>query len=200
MGRASVRFFTLFMVALAGAVSAAYAAAPADGCAQLATTVDDNLQGAMRAYRLDGSSLVNQGRAAGIAAGNPVSCGTTAAAASSAFSAVMNRYGLQLSWHNGGLPNPGDYCESHYISQCYPELQQGSYGLTAVDQAFVRDAWLGVRSGLARHMPFGLQSDIAFFQPEQLGTTLQISLDLSLAPSPLPERREIGSRVVGGER
>ncbi|MEQ8206964.1 MAG: hypothetical protein RIA65_12365, partial [Woeseia sp.] len=189
MGRASVHFFTLFIVTLAGAGTAANASVTADGCAQLATTVGDNLQGAMRAYRLDGKPLANQAQVAGIAAGSAASCGTTAAVASRAFSTVMSRHGLQLSWENGGLPNPGDYCESHYISQCYPELQQGSYGVTAVDQAFVRDAWLGIQSGLARHMPFGLRSDIAFFQPEQLGTTLRISLDLSLAPSPLPERR-----------
>jgi len=200
MGRASVRLFTLLLVALAGAGTSVNAAVTGDGCAQLATTVGDNLQNAVRVYRLDGNPLANRAQIAEVAVGSAVSCGTTAAAASRAFSMVMNHHGLQLSWDNGGLPNPGDYCESHYISQCYPELQHGTYGVTASDQAFVSDAWLGVQRGLARHMPFGLRSDIAYFQPEFLGTTLQISLDLSLAPSLLPERRVIGSRVVGGNR
>ena len=205
MGRVSPRFLTLLVLSLSGTwpATGAWAAArqtlaPAgDGCAQLAAELGRSLQGAYRRYRLDAPHSSRQFMvAAQIVDGGPVSCGTTAAVTSAAFSSAMTAYGLQLDWNNGGPGNRVDHCLGHIISECYPELSQGGLAFTAADNDFVRDAWYAVQRGVTQHMPFGPQSDLVYFRPNLIAVTLQVSLDASLAPSPRPDRRSLASGEV----
>ena len=96
----------------------------ADGCVLLANTVESAV------LRAAGRSDVGAGRQAGddhSASGGlnpkgPASCNETTRVTTAAFSAALHKIGMPVGW--GYMPpNPGDYCYSHYLDQCYPTVR-----------------------------------------------------------------------------
>ncbi|MEX0709133.1 MAG: hypothetical protein WD078_14305 [Woeseia sp.] len=115
----------------------------------------------------------------------PVSCGRTAAVASAAFRDALAGLSMAVSWDDRGPMNPGDYCLSHDLAQCYPGTTELA-PLSASQHLFVQDAWQGVRAGIRQQMPFGTASDITRFRADDLSATLAISLSATVER---PDRR-----------
>jgi hypothetical protein len=103
----------------------------------------------------------------------PEYCLDTAAATTAAFSAAMHNAGIPVSWGNEGIPR-GDYCLSHFLSQCYPRVNQPGDTLTAAQLGFVHDAWKAVSDGVTAFMPYGVASDMAVFDRSSLGSAIGI--------------------------
>lgn len=182
-----VILFTTMAAANAAAASHAVRGQPANGCAQLSDVVSSAMQTTLRMQWVDPYLWPKHYQLVPTAiADRPVSCGTTAAVTSAAFSATLASYGFDVGWNNGAPGHPGDQCLSHYISQCYPEFRTGRSVPTGTERSFVKNAWLGVQSGVSLHMPFGPLSDLVYFEPTLLDATLATSLAVSLSQS---ERR-----------
>lgn len=112
-------------------------------------------------------------------AAGPVSCGRTAAVASAAFRDALAGLSMTVSWDDRGPMNPGDYCLSHDLAQCYPGTTNLA-PLSASQHLFVHAAWQGVRAGIRQQMPFGTASDITWFRADDLSATLAISLSATV--------------------
>jgi len=172
------------LVALAGfglAPGNTQAGSAVDGCAALRQAVSRGVGEAL-ASRFYGYRRPESPQPA---AGTPKqSCGTTTAVTSSAFTRVLRSYGIEVAW-NGGMPgDPGDTCLSHYLDQCYPDVQRGPLAFATDGSLLVQRAWSAVSAGVRRSMPFGVYSDIAWFRPAELGESLAVAVDATLA---LPE-------------
>lgn len=166
--------FAIFVAT--GLTSGEAAAAPqsASGCQRLASIVGQSVA----------STLQSNGVYAGL---HPVSkhqrsyaCGTTAATASRAFSNALHGLGVAITWNHRPTIEPGDYCLSHYLDQCYPQRTGPGQVFAATNDADIATAWATVAANLRQVMPFGTQSDIVYFQSEQLAATLTLSLDVTL--------------------
>ncbi|MDZ7770683.1 MAG: hypothetical protein U5K38_17245 [Woeseiaceae bacterium] len=99
--------------------------------------------------------------------------------ASAAFRDALAGLSMAVSWDDRGPMNPGDYCLSHDLAQCYPGTTELA-PLSASQHLFVEDAWQGVRAGIRQQMPFGTASDITWFRADDLAATLAISLSATV--------------------
>lgn len=113
--------------------------------------------------------------AVGSTLGGSQSCPRSARAASAGFNDALAALGMSVTW-TGSPMNPGDYCLSHDLGQCYPALHPFSPALPPNHTAFVADAWTGVREAVASQMPFGTAAGIAHFTPEALEAALASGL------------------------
>lgn len=165
------------------ATNAADASVAVNGCAALGQAVSRGVSEAL-ASRFYGSSRRDiQKPEAGSA---PQSCGTTAAVTSSAFATALSTYGIEVGWNDGVPGDPGDTCLSHYLDQCYPEARSGPLAFARDGSALVDRAWMAVRAGVRRSMPFGAQSDLAWFRPAELGESLAVAVEATLAVPEAP--------------
>jgi hypothetical protein len=73
--------------------------------------------------------------------------------------------------------DPGDYCLSHDLSQCYPSQHPFSPSLPPIHVAFIYDAWTAVRKAVTSQMPFGTAIGVSQFIPESLDAVLSSSLE-----------------------
>ncbi|MGH8195048.1 MAG: hypothetical protein ACREQ8_11695 [Woeseiaceae bacterium] len=76
--------------------------------------------------------------------------------------------------------NPGDYCLSGDLSQCYPGEEPGTPMLPSNQRAFVHDAWKGVRNAVASQMPLGTASGVSTFTSASLDLALSSHLNASV--------------------
>jgi hypothetical protein len=76
--------------------------------------------------------------------------------------------------------NPGDYCISRDLRECYPSQHPLNPSLPPSHVAFLDDAWAGVRKGIALQMPFGTATGVSQFTLESLDATLSSSLKSSV--------------------
>lgn len=182
------------LTAIAGAglaTDGAEAGTAVDGCTALGQAVGRGVSEAL-ASRLYVSP--RQDFPVFEAASAPQSCGTTAAVTSAAFARALSSYGIEVGWNDGVPGNAGDACLSHYLDQCYPETRRGSLAIAAGSRALVDRAWTAVTAGVRRSMPFGAHSDLAWFRPAELGESLAVAVDATLA---LPEAPPSASTRVG---
>lgn len=170
------------IVCWAPAGPAQAASATADGCDSLSAVVAYGVNDAMNGTHDDAGLRATHAASPGFA--EPLlTCGTVAAVGSRAFSAVLRDAGLAVTWP--GTPRqkpaaPGSYCFGHFLDQCYPLLGDVGMAWRPVDHDFVTGAWRGVQAALRHVMPFGTQSDIAWFRAGQLVESLAVSLDASI--------------------
>lgn len=173
------------MLGLAALPAKAYAQAVTDaGCLALAAAVKAGVHDAAARAGNGAAPPVRvarhrQGAMRQALATRPVSCGRTAAVASAAFRDALAGLSMAVSWDNRGPMNPGDYCLSHDLAQCYPGTTELA-SLSAAQHLFVQDAWQGVRAGIRQQMPFGTASDITWFRADDLSATLAISLSATV--------------------
>lgn len=204
------RLAAMVLVAVAAMRTAPVAAqAVTDGgCATLADAVRLSVELFIAGSEKELASARRTRSSARVAAVySPQTCGRTAAVASAAFTEAMARMNLPISWIDRE-PGPGDVCRSHHLMQCSPQPSPG-LPMSAHDSALVADAWRRVRAGIRRQMPFGVASDISYFQPSARDRTLAIGLR-TIVPRPAaylaaPSRsgdpsahRRTGSRACGG--
>ena len=166
-----------------GAANASTANA-ADGCDILEELVRKSVHASATEYRPDRppTRLPSFGRAGSV--GSTVSgnqaCPNTAEVTTRAFSQALGALNMPITWNRRGPMDPGDYCLSGDLSQCYPSQYPLHPSLPPHQLAFVFDAWKGVRSAVAAQMPFGITTGLAQFTPDSLEVALSSSLQSSV--------------------
>lgn len=102
-------------------------------------------------------------------------CHETTRVTSEAFTAALVQMNIYVTW--SGYPgNSGDYCFSHYLSQCYPERDPLDVFATMAESVFLRDAWRAVQSSVGQRMTNHFASDTARFSAREIRRSLQDSL------------------------
>lgn len=105
-------------------------------------------------------------------------CRNTAEVATRAFSHALAGLNMQVTWNEP--MNPGDYCLSGDLSECYPGPDPGVPMLPPNQLAFVYDAWKGVRNAVASQMPLGTASGVSTFTAASLDSALSLHLNASV--------------------
>lgn len=178
--RRHIAALAIAMLGLAALPAKAHAQAVTDtGCLALAAAVKASVHDAATRTGSGAAPPVRTARRRGAnrqsLASRPVSCGRTAAVSSAAFRNALAGLGMAVSWDDRGPMQPGDYCLSHDLAQCFPGTRELA-PLSESQHLFVQDAWQGVRAGIRQQMPFGTASDITWFRADDLSATLAISL------------------------
>lgn len=162
----------VFILMTAFNVGARERTADVDGCSTLAELVENSvLQSAVgkpagiRQSR--SSALPDSGGSSAI----DKYCESTAASTTIAFSKAMADIGLTVRWVQPTAVS-GDYCFSHYLSQCYPATDFLAGANSAAQLAYVNDAWKAVRTGVSEFGARGAGSDFIFFTADQLRQSL----------------------------
>ena len=103
-------------------------------------------------------------------------CRRTAEVTTRAFTQAFRSFGMVIGWEP---PDPGDYCLSGDLSQCYPGLDDPHVPRSRV--AFVYETWHGVSSAVQSLMPAGSTAGVAVFSEASLDEALASQLDRSVA-------------------
>ena len=141
-----------------------------DGCAKLARVVYTEVSAAaVYGPNRAGPWSINLGQ------GELSVCGNTAKTVSQAFTSAMLSAGIAVSWPRD-YTDPGDYCLSHYLSQCYPNRNQVLYSMIGTDSAFVQQSWSIVSQSVMREMYNPFSSDEVRFRDDDLKLRLGLSL------------------------
>ena len=157
-----------FCVALAIAVSGPARAdvIKADGCAELARVVYDEVQS---------SALYGPGKSGpwtiSPAQGDIRECSSVVETVSRAFASAMSSAGHGFRWITP-LPGNGDICLSHKLSECYPEL----YPQLGSGSGLILNSWSVVSGSVMRQMHNPHSSDTIRFRSDDL--RLQMGLGL----------------------
>ncbi len=168
---ASFLLIVVTSIALAPATSIAQpATGDADGCTILAELVY---------AQVVGSGLSGPGRFAAV----PVAlgrdemtvCHETTRVTSKAFTAALVQLNIYVSW-NDYPGDSGDYCASHYLSQCSPDRDPLDTFATMAESVFVHDTWRAVQHTVGQRMPSRFASDTARFSVGGIRRSLQDSL------------------------
>jgi hypothetical protein len=102
-------------------------------------------------------------------------CHETTRVTSKAFTAALAQMNIYISW-NDGLGDSGDYCASHYLSQCYPDRDPLDTFATVAEGVFLHDTWRAVQHTVGRRMPSRFASDTARFSAREIRRSLRDSL------------------------
>ena len=169
-------FASLFLIAVTG-----ISLAPAASFAQPAT---GNADGCTILAELVYTQVVSSGlsRPGGFAAvpetlsrDEMTVCHETTRVTSEAFTAALVQMNIYVTW--SGYPgNSGDYCYSHYLSQCYPERDPLDAFATIAESVFLRDTWRAVQNTVGQKMTNRLASDTARFNAGEIRSSLHDSL------------------------
>jgi hypothetical protein len=124
-------------------------------------------------------SFGRTGSVGSITVGNHA-CPNTAEVTTRAFSQALAVLNMPVTWNGRGPMDPGDYCLSGDLSQCYPSQYPLHPSLPPHRLAFVFDAWKGVRSAIAAQMPFGTATGFAHFTSDSLEVALTSNLQSSV--------------------
>jgi hypothetical protein len=92
-----------------------------------------------------------------------------------AFGEALAAFNLAIGWEP---PDPGDYCLSGDLEQCYPNVAPEPR-VSAGQLAFVYEAWQGVRAAVRSFTPAG--SGAAVFTADALDAALRTELGASVA-------------------
>ena len=150
-----------------------------DGCAILATLVYTEISdaGMFHSSGLAGM-LTYLGR------DEVTICNRAAQTVSGAFASSLRQMNIYISW-GAGHRGSGDYCLSHYLSQCYPRGNPNMPALSVRDRLFVSHTWRAVFatvSGRVGVMPGG---DVVRFKADDLRRDLRSSIAVDQrAPAP----------------
>ncbi len=168
---ASFLLIVVTNIALARAASIAQpATGDADGCTILAELVYTQVVG---------SGLSGPGRFAAVpetlGRDEMTVCHETTRVTSKAFTAALVQMNIYLTW-NEDPGDSGDYCASHYLSQCSPDRDPFDTFATMAESVFVHDTWRAVQHTVGQRMPTRFASDTARFSAGGIRRSLQDSL------------------------
>jgi hypothetical protein len=154
-----------------------------DGCELLKELVRSSVHASATEFAADQRAgqvrALGRAGAVGSTLTGTQTCINTAAAATKAFSEALAALNMPVTWNRGPM-DPGDYCLSGDLRQCYPSQYPLSASLQPHQAAFVYDAWKGVRTAVAAQMPFGTASGVSQFTPGSLQAVLSSSLNSSV--------------------
>ena len=144
--------------------------AAVDGCARLARVIYAEVSAAA-VYGQDkaGPWAINLGQ------GDLSVCHHTAKTVSRAFTSAMLSAGIEVSWAVDKTNN-GDFCWSHFLSQCYPNRDPLPYSVTSADAQFVQKSWFVVSRAVMGEMYNPFSSDQVRFRDDDLKLRLGLSL------------------------
>lgn len=169
----TISFTGLLLVASmpwSGPASAQQAVIGVDGCAILASVVYTEVTEARLGYSsgLPGDPLYS-GR-------NEITlCNQSTRSVTGAFATALRHANIHVSWgfHTG---YSGDYCLSHFLSQCYPRGNPSMPPLSKSEQSFVMRSWQAVHDSVQSRMAQYPGSDVARFQAGDLGRSIRRSV------------------------
>lgn len=141
-----------------------------DGCVILVTVVITEVAEARLGYSSGyGSDRPHAGR------DEITLCDQTTLSVTSAFKAALRQANIEVTWgfHTG---YGGDYCLSHFLSQCYPTGDPASPPLSNDERSFVMRSWRAVRDAVQFRMVLYPGSDVARFRGDELRQSIRQSL------------------------
>jgi hypothetical protein len=163
------KFAALGALLSLGVASAEAVPVDVDGCAELARVVYSEVQAsALRGPGQSGPWLIQPG------AGEVRICKTAAKTVSRAFSQAMLSAGRDVQWdrHRG---RSGEYCLSHFLSQCYPDRSLDYAGASTLG-SYTQQSWMVVLQAVMREMHNPASSDEVRFRKEDLRLRLGLGL------------------------
>lgn len=156
--------FVAFLVAAVLAISSARAQQPVigvDGCAILATLVYTEVTEARYRSSLASGDPVYPGP------GEITICNQTTRAVTAAFTSSLRKMNIYVSWgYHAGYS--GDFCLSHFLSQCYPDRDPRMPDLSAAERKFVASSWDAVSGAVSGTMTIAPGSNISRFDQARL--------------------------------
>jgi len=148
------------------------------GCVALGGVVSSSLYAA--ASGSGGNSMLQYRPAPRADGPSPSQCGRTAAVASGAFTKTFGALGIDVHWRGRNEPmDPGDYCLSGDLSQCYPSIND-RVAVGSVNSQFVQKSWQGISAAISQAMPYGTASDLSYFFEVDLASSIALSLRATL--------------------
>lgn len=157
----------------AQAASAQQIAVTVDGCAKLARIIYAEVSAAaLYGPGRSGPWVIDPGQ------GEISICTHTAKTVSHAFTTAMLSAGFTVSWDKQFI-DPGDYCDSGFLSQCYPDRDPLLAPTFSVDTVFVQESWMIVSQSVMREMYNPFSSDEVRFRDNDLKLRLGLSLRLA---------------------
>lgn len=162
----------LLVTCMAGTAPAGaqHAVIGVDGCAILASVVYTEVTQARLGYSsASGAELLYAGR------DEITLCNQSARSVTRAFSAALQSTNIHVTWgfHSG---YSGDYCLSHFLSQCYPRSNPAMPALSKSEQSFVMRSWRAVHDSVQHRMAHYPGSDVVRFQAGELGRSIRRSV------------------------
>ena len=157
-GRNLFVFIVLMLMTLlmAGNARAQQPVVGVDGCAILALLVYTEVtEAGYRGARVSGD-LVYPGP------DEITICNQTTRSVTAAFSSSLRHMNIHVSW-GYHRRDSGDYCLSHYLSQCYPDRNPNMPPLSAVQRRFVAVSWNAIYGAVSRTMATAPGADISRF-------------------------------------
>ena len=141
-----------------------------DGCAILASLVYTEVTEARLGFssRYGGDPLY--------AGRNEITlCNQATRSVTSAYSAALRQSNIFVTWgfHAG---YSGDYCLSHFLSQCYPTGNPAMPPLGEDERAFLAHSWQAVRDSVHYRMAQYPGSDVARFRDHDLRQSIRRSI------------------------
>ena len=174
----TIRTFTFVYFLLAAAIvwpGSARAQDPligVDGCAILASLVYTEVTEARLGFSSGyGSDPFYAGR-------NEITfCNQATRSVTSAYSAALLQSNIFVTWgfHSG---YSGDYCLSHFLSQCYPTGDPAMPQLGEDERSFLARSWQAVRDSVQFRMAQYPGSDVARFRYHDLRQSIRRSIRL----------------------
>lgn len=142
----------------------------ADGCAELARAVYDEVAAAaISGPQRSGPWVIGQPfRSASV-------CASTTKTVSRAFRLAMSSAGVDVRWSDEPM-DPGDYCLSGFLAQCYPRGVVMTSGSIEPNALIVHEAWSAVSQTVMRTMANPYSSNEVRFDPDHLRLQLGLAL------------------------
>jgi len=105
-------------------------------------------------------------------------CNQTTRSVTAAFSSSLRHMNIHVSW--GTFPrDSGDYCLSHFLSQCYPDRNPHMPPLNAAQRRFVAVSWAAIYGAVSRTMATAPGADISRFDRAGLSYGIQSRLAMN---------------------
>jgi len=141
-----------------------------DGCAILASVVFTEVTEARLGHSTGSPrDLLYAGR-------NEISlCNQVTRSVTGAFAAALRQANLYVTWgfHTG---YSGDYCLSHFLSQCYPTGDPAMPPLDTMERSFVMRSWQAVQDSVHYRMAPYRGNDVARFEVDELARSIRRSI------------------------
>lgn len=102
-------------------------------------------------------------------------CASTTQAVSAGYTKAMSRLAIEVSWASPDRQR-GDVCLSHFLSQCYPDVNPYLAPHGSDTHQFVIGSWNAVRDTVVRSMPDGVATDVSRFSAQAFEKQLRSRL------------------------
>jgi len=99
-------------------------------------------------------------------------CNQTARTVTAAFAFSLRQMNIYVAWgyHSG---SSGDYCLSHFLSQCYPDRDPHMPQLNAAERAFIAASWNAIFGAVSRTMTTAPGADVSRFDRAGLSGSIK---------------------------